>query len=82
MNWLSLGVSNISFVLNPAEIAISGRINQVWDLIIAQFKADHGSDQLHYSIRPARMSSDDSLLHGAICLALRDVFARPKFGEG
>lgn len=82
VNWLSLGVSNIGFVLNPAEIVISGRINQVWDLIIAQLKADHGSDQLHYSIRPARMSSDDSLLHGAICLALRDVFARPKFGEG
>jgi len=78
--YLSLGISNIGFIFNPAEIVVAGRISQVWDLIREQVKLRYGSKHLPHAVRPARLSADDSLLHGAICLALREVFAGPKFG--
>ncbi len=79
--YLSLGISNIGFALNPAEVIVAGRITAIWDLISDEVMSRYGSPHLKYSIRPARLSADDSLLHGAVCLALRDAFARPKFGE-
>jgi predicted NBD/HSP70 family sugar kinase len=79
--YLSLGISNIGFVFNPAEVVVAGRITSVWNLIREEVETRYGSRHLGYSVRPARISADDSLLHGAVCLAVRDVFAGPKFGE-
>ncbi len=79
--YLSLGISNIAFAFNPAEVIVAGRITAVWDLIREDLERLYGSSHLRYSVRPARLSADDSLLHGAVCLALRDTFARPKFGQ-
>jgi len=79
--YLSIGISNIGFAFNPAEVIVAGRITAIWDLIRKEVETEYGSPHLRYSIRPARLSADDSLLHGAVCLALRDIFARPKFGE-
>lgn len=79
--YLSLGISNLGFLFNPSEVVIAGRITAVWDLIAEDLKKSYGSAHLNFAIRPARLSADDSLLHGAVCLALRDVFAAPKFGE-
>lgn len=79
--YLSLGISNIGFLFNPAEVIVAGRITAIWDLIRKEVETCYGSQHLQYSIRPARLSADDSLLHGAVCLALRDTFARPQFGE-
>jgi predicted NBD/HSP70 family sugar kinase len=78
--YLAVGISNIGFLFNPAEIIVAGRITAIWDLIrdvIGQSNSSH----LRYSVRPARLSADDSLLHGAVCLALHSIFARPEFGE-
>lgn len=79
--YLSLGISNLGFLFNPSEVVIAGRITAVWDLIAAEVKQSYASPHLNFGIRRARLSADDSLLHGAVCLALRDVFAAPKFGE-
>ncbi len=79
--YLSLGISNIASMFNPAEVIVAGRITAVWDLIHQHLERLYGSSHLRYSVRPARLSADDSLLHGAVCLALRDTFARPKFGH-
>ena len=79
--YLSLGISNIGYIFNPAEVIIAGRITAIWDLIEKNVHSCFGSSQLRYSIHPARLSADDSLLHGAVCLALRDTFAPPRFGE-
>jgi len=79
--YLSLGISNIGYLFNPAEVIVAGRITAIWELLRADVESLYGSAQLRYSIRPARLSADDSLLHGAVCLALRDAFAKPKFGE-
>ena len=80
--YLSLGISNIGYLFNPAEVIVAGRITAIWDLAARRMsRGSYGSAQLRYSIRPARLSADDSLLHGAVCLALRDAFAKPKFGE-
>lgn len=79
--YLSLGISNIGFALNPAEVVIAGRLTSVFDLIEEDIQKSYGSPRLQYSVRPARLSADDSLLHGSVCLALRDIFAAPRFGE-
>lgn len=79
--YLSIGISNIGFAFNPATVVIAGRITAIWDLIREDVETKYGSRHLHTSIRPARLSADDSLLHGAVCLALSDAFASPKFGE-
>jgi predicted NBD/HSP70 family sugar kinase len=79
--YLSVGISNIGYLFNPAEVVVAGRITAIWDLLRSAVESLYGSAQLRYSIRPARLSADDSLLHGAVCLALRDAFAKPKFGE-
>lgn len=79
--YLAIGISNIGFAFNPAEIIVAGRITAVWDLIRDQLTGDHKSPHLRYSVRPAHLSADDSLLHGAVCLALHSTFARPNFGE-
>jgi predicted NBD/HSP70 family sugar kinase len=79
--YLSLGISNIGYLFNPAEVIVAGRITAIWDLIEKDVNSCFGSSQLRYSIHPARFSADDSLLHGAVCLALRDTFAPPRFGD-
>jgi predicted NBD/HSP70 family sugar kinase len=79
--YLSLGISNIGFLFNPAEVVVAGRIVAVWDLVKDTLNSAYASAQLKYSLRPAKLPADNSLLHGAVCLALRETFAAPKFGE-
>ncbi len=79
--YLSLGISNIGYIFNPAEVIVAGRITAIWDLIEKDVNSCFGSSHLRCSIHPARLSADDSLLHGAVCLALRDTFAPPRFGD-
>jgi predicted NBD/HSP70 family sugar kinase len=78
---LALGLSNIGFAFNPAEIVISGRIARVWNLIRPALEHAHRAPQLRYRVRVARLGDDDLMLHGAVCLALREKFAIPRFGE-
>lgn len=78
--YLSLGISNICYFFNPSEIVIAGRITAAWDMIYENIQTDTMSGPSACPLRPARMSADDSLLHGAVCLALRATFAGPKFG--
>jgi hypothetical protein len=63
------------------KVVVAGRITAIWDLIGDQVRDEYGSPHQQFALYPARLSADDSLLHGAVCLALRDVFAAPKFGE-
>ena len=78
--YLAIGLSNIAYTLNPSVIVIAGRIADMWDMIQEDAGRLFGQSNLTTHIRPARLSADDSLLHGAICLALREIFAAPKFG--
>lgn len=77
--YLSVGIFNIAVAFNPAEIVIAGRLTGVWELI--RQRIESGSGQFGCRVRPAQLSADDSLLHGAVCLALQDIFAAPHFGE-
>ncbi|HLJ15149.1 MAG TPA: ROK family transcriptional regulator [Bryobacteraceae bacterium] len=79
--YLSLGISNIGFALNPYEIVVAGRIAKGWDLVGSTVERTYGSLRLSYRVRPATLTAEESLLHGAVCLALRDAFAAPEFGE-
>lgn len=79
--YLSVGISNIEFAFNPAKVIIAGRITAIWDLIRKDVETLYRSSHLCSSIFPARLSADDSRLHGTVCLALGNAFATPKFGE-
>jgi predicted NBD/HSP70 family sugar kinase len=78
-DYLALGVGNIVMAFNPAEVVIAGRITTLWGLIESRVNQSR-TPGMTYAIRPAHLSADDSLLHGAVCFALNDVFAGPKFG--
>ncbi|MFL6416487.1 MAG: ROK family transcriptional regulator [Bryobacteraceae bacterium] len=80
VHYLSVGVSNIRYLFNPSEIVVAGRITEVWNLIQQTLTRQCSGSRALPKLRPARMSADDSLLHGAVCLALRATFAGPKFG--
>jgi predicted NBD/HSP70 family sugar kinase len=79
--YLSVGISNIGFLFNPAEVVLAGRITAAWNLIREEVIKACQSPHLFCTVRPARLSADNSLLHGAVCLALRQTFAGPKFGQ-
>jgi predicted NBD/HSP70 family sugar kinase len=78
--YLSLGLSNIRYLFNPYEIVVAGRITAAWELIQTSLMDRNSGPGPLPRLRPASMSADDSLLHGAVCLALRATFAGPKFG--
>jgi predicted NBD/HSP70 family sugar kinase len=78
--YLALGISNIAFALNPAQIVVAGRLTAVWNTIGSQLERNFVCPHTNCVVRPARLAGEDSLLHGAICVALRDVFAKPRFG--
>jgi predicted NBD/HSP70 family sugar kinase len=78
--YLSVGLSNIGYMFNPSEIVVAGRITGAWNLIQEAILNRYSGAAPLPQLRPARMSADDSLLHGAVCLALRATFAGPKFG--
>lgn len=75
--YLSIGLSNIAFTVNPGTVVIAGEITDAWtplrDLIMDSFT----SPLVQTEIRRARLQGESSLIHGAVCLALSDVFARP-----
>jgi hypothetical protein len=62
--------------LPPLEIrkATPSRVRAV---VLRRFDSPH----LRYTVHPARLSADDSLLHGAVCLCLREIFAGPKLWQ-
>jgi predicted NBD/HSP70 family sugar kinase len=79
--YLAMGIANIGVAYNPSEIVVAGRITEVWDLIAKEIEERYRSPYFRQTVRPARLSADDSLLHGAVCLSLQATFAAPRFGE-
>lgn len=50
--YLSLGISNIAFALNPSEVVVAGRITAIWDLIRPGIENVFGSPKLRCTVRP------------------------------
>jgi predicted NBD/HSP70 family sugar kinase len=78
--YLSLGVSNIVFALNPEKILVAGRITRAWPIIGSLIEREFVSSSIRINIAPARLNAEELFLHGAVHLALSDVYAQPKFG--
>lgn len=78
--YLALGLSNMALALNPSVIVVAGRVTAAWEYLRPAIDECFATSRLEVPVRPARLSADDSLLHGAVCLALRDIFAAPRFG--
>ena len=78
--WLAVGMSNIAYALNPATIVVAGEITGLWKLIEDVVLIMLPRDRFSVRIRPARLQADQSLLHGAACLALSKLFNMPLLG--
>lgn len=77
---LAVGISNIVFALNPEVIVIAGRITALWDILEPPVTQALGSTHISVRVRPARLSSEDLFLQGAVTQAASKAFAKPKFG--
>ncbi len=78
--YLSLGLSNIMFSLNPQRIVIAGELTRVWSLIQQTVESAYSAGDVRVRAYPARFGVDALALQGAVVLALRSVFAQPKTG--
>lgn len=79
-DFLSLGISNIVFGLNPEVVIVAGKITSAWDLISERIHTAHGSSKIQMHVRPARLPVTEMFLHGSILRALSTVFEKPKLG--
>jgi Transcriptional regulator/sugar kinase len=80
-SYIALGVSNIAFALNPGALILAGEITDAWDVIREPIEAVFQSLRAGTVLRRARLERELPHLHGAICLALNDVFAKPVLGQ-
>jgi len=80
-SYIALGVSNIAFALNPGELILAGEITDAWDVIREPVEAAFQSLRAGTVLRRARLERELPHLHGAICLVLNDVFAKPVLGQ-
>lgn len=78
--YISLGLSNIVFGLNPQRVLLAGEITRVWGLIQQTIEGAHSSSSMRFRVYPARFNPDVLSLQGAVVLALQDVYAPPELG--
>jgi predicted NBD/HSP70 family sugar kinase len=78
--YIALGASNITFALNPSTIVLAGQITKVWRLIEKTLESAFSSPRIKMAVRPPRFVAEDSLLHGAVWLALSRAYMMPQFG--
>jgi predicted NBD/HSP70 family sugar kinase len=78
--YLSLGLSNIVFSLNPERIVLAGEITKIWGLIQRTIEQAYSAGRIQLKVYPARFDLEILSLKGAVILALRKVFASPKLG--
>jgi len=79
-DYLSLGLSNITFALNPDAIVVGGAITKVWKLVRHAAEEAWRSPGIQSPIMLTRWTLDELHLKGAVALALQDVFAAPRVG--
>jgi predicted NBD/HSP70 family sugar kinase len=78
--YLSVGVSNIAFALNPQVIIVAGRLTQAWRFIEPVILQQLDSTKLRVTVQTARYNSEELFLHGAVRLALNRLFGHRAVG--
>lgn len=78
--YLSLGISNVSLLLNPSTIIIAGNVCNIWNSISRTVESAFASASVAVPIRAARLTPDQLFLRGAIHLALSRIFSAPRLG--
>jgi predicted NBD/HSP70 family sugar kinase len=78
--YISLGLSNIAFGLNPEMILIAGEITRVWGLVQQTIETAHCPGGMRLRVNPARFNLDVLSLQGAVVLALQEAYASPELG--
>jgi predicted NBD/HSP70 family sugar kinase len=78
--YLSLGISNIVFALNPRTVILSGHITEIWDVAQDHLLGAYSSPRIQFDVRPSRAPAEDLFLQGAISCALDELYAKPRLG--
>jgi len=78
--YLSLGISNIVFGLNPSRVVVAGEITKLWGLIQHTVESTWSAGRVQLHLYPARFVPEVLSLQGAVVLALQRAFAGPKLG--
>ena len=78
--YLSLGISNIVFGLNPRRVVVAGEITKLWGLIQHTVESTWSAGRVQLHLYPARFVPEVLSLQGAVVLALQHAFAVPKLG--
>jgi predicted NBD/HSP70 family sugar kinase len=78
--YLSLGISNIVFGLNPRRVVVAGEITKLWGLIQHTVESTWSAGRVQLHLYPARFVPEVLSLQGAVVLALQRAFAGPKLG--
>lgn len=78
--YLSLGLSNIVFGLNPQRVIVAGELTKVWGLIHQTIENAYSAGKVKVRAYPARFGLDVLASQGAAVLALMNIFAPPKLG--
>jgi len=78
--YLSLGISNIVFALNPRVVILSGYVTAIWDIVRPHLSSAYSSPRVRFEIRPSRVPAEELFLQGAVSYALGGLYAKPQLG--
>jgi predicted NBD/HSP70 family sugar kinase len=78
--YLSIGLSNIFLALNPEVIIVAGQIVNAWAMVQHSVRNVFRLPRLNVPLRAASLNMEELYLQGAVRLALRKAFAKPKLG--
>ncbi|HWQ56381.1 MAG TPA: ROK family transcriptional regulator [Bryobacteraceae bacterium] len=80
--YIALAASNLTSVLNPAEIVLAGEITEAFPLICEAVETLFRSPFTKVNMRRSLWPREAPLLHGAVCLALSRATPTLAFGMG
>lgn len=78
--YITIGLTNIAFAINPAAIVVSGRIRDAWPAVSPVVEEAFAATRLSLPVRKSRQTSEELFLQGAILLALDRAFSQPNVG--
>jgi len=79
--YIALAATNLTTVLNPAEIVLAGKITEAFPLIRRAVETQFLSPHAKVTLRRSWFAREVPLLHGAVCLAVNQAVATPVFGR-
>jgi len=78
--YIALAASNITSILNPAEIVLAGEITEAFPVICEAVETLFRSPHAKVTMRRSWSPREVPLVHGTVCLAISAAVPTPAFG--